>query len=346
MPQLAKLANSNSRDKTDRKPAVSLMDQVENLAQKCLGELQKHIFQAEEFELKILNGRGLEARHYYAVLIKSENTELVMKIDFQRDQQTKFQREILAQRRLYDIFQDSQGLHVPKVVFVAEDLSFFAMECVAGVGAQHAVRNHVLAADENKIFHQAGRWLAKIHGLRASERIPLSPTEASRNLTLRLRRPEAKLNGIYKADIFHKCYQAFQKTSDEFNERANPLVLGHGDFHGENLIFNGVDCTGLDFCDVRRMPAGVDIARFLVHTSLAQYENPDKIGPLGLVQAHVDAFFDGYGMNLESDHVFNYFIKLRLLEGWSKLPGDVGLNHVSLQPFDLHVSRCEMAFLA
>ncbi len=326
------------------RPVQTTAETVLEVAQKCLSELQENMFGQESFELSILNSKSPEMRRFYAVQARSENADIVLKINLFDKQRDKFHREAKTQQRMYEQYLDAADLHVPKVLYVSENQPFFAMEYARGATIYGALRNHILIEDEDAIFHQAGQWLAKIHQLRATENVSFAPDEAARNLTVRLNNAEKALSGTYLADEFDGFYQKLMASRGAFEGRDNPVVLGHGDFHGDNLVFSNSGCTGVDFYNVRRLSAGLDIARFLVHADLSQYEDPGKVGTLGLVQSHQDAFFDGYGLVLDPEHVFNFFIRLRLLETWSKFPAETHLTHVAQSSLDLMVQRVGLAF--
>lgn len=326
------------------RPAQTTAETVLGIAQKYLSELQENMFGGEQFDLSILNSKSADIRRFYAVRARSNQADIVLKINLFDKQRDRFQREAMTQQRMYDQYLDVAGLHVPKVLYISENQPFFVMEYARGSTIYGALRNHILVEDEDAVFHQAGQWLAKIHQLRATENVSFAPNEATRNLTVRLNGAEKAVSGTYMADEFDRYYQKLMASQAEFDGRDNPVVLGHGDFHGDNLVFSNSGCTGLDFYNVRRLSAGLDIARFLVHADLSQFEDPAKIGALGLVQSHQDAFFDGYGLKLSPDHVFNYFIRLRLLETWSKFPAETHATHVAQSSLDLMVQRVELAF--
>ncbi len=326
------------------RPAQTTAGTVLEIAEKCLSELQENMFGQEQFDLSILNSKSADIRRFYAVRARSENVDIVLKINLFNKQRDRFQREAMTQQRMYDQYLDVANLHVPKVLYVSEKQPFFVMEYARGSTVYGALRNHILVEDEDAVFYQAGQWLAKIHQLRATENVSFAPNEAARNLTVRLNGAEKAVSGIYMADEFYGHHQKLMASRAEFEGRDNPVVLGHGDFHGDNLVFSNSGCTGLDFYNVRRLSAGLDIARFLVHADFSQYEDPANIGELGLVQSHQDAFFKGYGMVLDSDHVFTYFIRLRMLETWSKFPAQTQSTHVAQSSLDLMVQRVELAF--
>ena len=345
MNHLSSLAiDTSNMGKITVKPVKTTIETVMDLARMCLADFQKHQFGDLDFSLSILNSNTTDPRRFYAVRARAATADIVLKINYSGKNRDLFQREALTQQRIHNKFLTETGLHVPKVIHVSTILPFFAMEFVPGQAIHAALRNHVMVEDEDRIFYQTGKWLAKIHQLRALENVAFAPEDARRNLTMRIKGREANAHGIYLATEFDGYYQKLLSFGAGYEGHDNPVVLGHGDFHGDNLVYSNNGCTGLDFYNVRRLSAGLDIARFLVHADLSQYEDPAKIGTLGLVQSHVDAFFDGYGQSPDKDHVFTYFIRLRLLETWSKFPESAGQDDHSRKALDLMVQRVDMAF--
>ncbi len=292
-------------------------DPVMAHALKCVADFQKVIGKKQAFTLSPLVAKGITYSGFHVLRATSPQMDLVFKIDVNNIDPHRFQREALTQRRLHEVYEGHKNLRVPQVWHSSARLRYFVMDFAHGAGMQFAVRNHVSVEDEDRIFRQAGRWLGVLHRQRAVEMLPFDPNPRMAQLLARLDRETAN-ETLYEPDDLRAFAQKLKAQIPAFQDLPNPACLGHGDFHSDNLVFDGETCTGLDFFNVRRMSAGSDIARILVHADLSQFEEESRIGPLGLVQSHVDAFFDGYRFDLTDAHPFAYLIRQRLLELWSR----------------------------
>lgn len=117
-------------------PAAGLDDVMQ-----CLAELQKYQCEGEVFSLTSLTSRGTDKHNIFVFRAQSPESDLVIKMSPQEQDFLKFQREILAQRRLHRHFTRFPDLSVPAVRYVARDRRFFVMDHLSGASAHNAIRN-------------------------------------------------------------------------------------------------------------------------------------------------------------------------------------------------------------
>jgi Ser/Thr protein kinase RdoA (MazF antagonist) len=143
----------------------------------------------------------------------------------------------------------------------------------------------------------AGRWLRRFQALAATDAdaAPVSsiePHDLHEYCRLRLD-AIAELGYVWEDKRFRgRLDETLTRLLAQVPMEDQRSVLGHGDFHAGNMIWDGAKLTVIDFGMVSLKPPLADAASFLHRLELMRVYRPWKRWPLALWKR---AFLRGYG---------------------------------------------------
>ena len=223
-----------------------------------------------------------------------------------------FRAEYEMGARLFEHFQNVVGLSVPKPLFFSEKQSFFVSEFIKGSTTDRVIQGSQDQDKTDRVFTQAGRWLAHLHGMEAVTETEFWPRFRLQEIKARL---EKGVQG-HKADP-SKAQVYLKRLRDKARQvkgRGGFDVFSHGDFWSSNLIVTPDMACGLDFAYARRRPLSSDFSEFLMVDLLLPCDGTD-LDPSGITGRHLELFLGGYGAEQDRE-VLNFILQCKLVLEW------------------------------
>ncbi|ETX28458.1 phosphotransferase [Roseivivax isoporae] len=212
--------------------------------------------------------------------------------------------EAAALDRLAQEFADHAALGVAVPEMLSPDGTALVTRLVPGEPAREILRRGAPAAVRADIFRRAGRWLSVLHGSAPAEKVPFWPRWMLREI-------DALCTGTDLPPSCAGAVGALARTARELVRRPAAKVVAHGDFHGGNLMICPGRTVALDLTEATRKLAVYDMADFLKLDALCPADRAE-IAPEGIAAAHLAAFLEGYGGEVDRD-VLRFCLRARLV---------------------------------
>jgi len=147
----------------------------------------------------------------------------------------------------------------------------------------------------SRLFAAAGAWLRHYHAQSPAVMRWLKVRSHPRHIDMLLGGEEGAGRQV-RDGVFRTSYESLIEQAPAFARCRAAHVMAHGDFVPHNVFHGGGLTVGFDMV-ARTRPALVDICHFLVHAEVKKplLFRPGGLGPTGLEQRDVQAFFDAYG---------------------------------------------------
>lgn len=162
----------------------------------------------------------------------------------------------------------------------------------------------------------AGRWMAALHGHGRTEAAAFSGDW----MLGRLDRLAAQ--GVAEPEAFARCRAALAGIAQDARGTPMQRAVIHGDLTASNLIWDGHVMTGIDFENTGLHPVARDAATVLCDVAIRSDCAAQAGTATVLPRPIMDAFLQGLGADTAPAPVLRFFIGLKLLQHWTRLPDD------------------------
>lgn len=234
-----------------------------------------------------------------------------------------FADQYAMQEQTFKSFPQSETLGVAEPVFVDASQHVSLLRYMAGDTLTHAM--HDAAEDVEKqldLLRQCGQWLDAFHRSAPTDARPLQPKFTLNlygNLKSQITSGETK---VAVPDLILKGIETLFEQAPVFEGKPTMAAVQHGDFHMQNLIYDGVRLSGIDISKNQVAPVGYDIAKLLLDYTIDMRGAGDLSSGQVVPEDAIDAFFDGYTLVGPDDPSFRFLIIARVLGTLNLVPAN------------------------
>jgi aminoglycoside phosphotransferase (APT) family kinase protein len=197
---------------------------------------------------------------------------------------------------------------------------------VPGTLLRNAIVHSISPSAIEEILRLTGRWLARLHDGGPRGTGPFAPIDL-RNLVRDWRKDaqEGRID-IWRRPLFLQlCDHALGVARRDWKQTM-PLAVGHGDFHGGNMIVEpDGGLTGLDISGAELRSVSFDLTRMVVLTVVFTMPG-DGLDPARLRAA----LLDGFGTSMETSPGWDFFSAFHLLRLWVNMPKEYAPTNEAL----------------